>query len=322
MVDTTLPISNKGTNGSPITDANNNALQGVEVRLYRLKTNDTNSDGEPDEITGSELLSRTQTDSNGEFAFTENDLPVTYISGNPEKVYYCALRADYLNSGSGDPLDNGRFSVLDATNEPDATDYLVAYSLKESIIDDFEDGDMSEYGVTLNNVQTVQSPVLFGSYSAKISGNAKAASTSGLEYYPSQGDKFSFYAYNPSSTADVNEMVTFGLQDENNFYGASFSRSNNLIRLFKDGDTGNEIVAEVSVSLSLDTWYEMEVEWYTNGDITLIVYEVDQSTGSRQSQIGSLTHNDTTYTSGGIGLYAVGSLGTAQIDNIARTGGV
>jgi len=129
-IDTSLPISNKGTNGSPITDSGGNPVQGVEVTLWRRVLNDTNSDGEGDEITDTKLLARTQTDSNGEYEFTENDLPTTYTQGNSEVIYYCTVHAVRVEAGSGDPLDNGRIKAYNATNEPAASDYMTAYSLK------------------------------------------------------------------------------------------------------------------------------------------------------------------------------------------------
>jgi len=130
-IDKSLPISNKGTNGEPIKDAQGNVLQGVEIVVRRLVLNDTNSDGEGDEITDSKLIARTQTDSNGEYEFTSNDLPPTYQKGANEEVYYCAVRADYLESGSGDPLDNGRFYTW---SPPEG--YITAYALETTYLND------------------------------------------------------------------------------------------------------------------------------------------------------------------------------------------
>jgi hypothetical protein len=135
-IDTSLPISNKGTNGSPITDSGGNPLQGVEVTLWRRVLNDTNSDGEGDEITDTKLLARKQTDSNGEYEFTEDDVPTTYVQGSSEVIYYCTVHAIRVKAGSGDPLDNGRIKAYDATNEPAASDYMAAYSLQSPLVPD------------------------------------------------------------------------------------------------------------------------------------------------------------------------------------------
>jgi len=120
-LDTSLPIS--GT----VTDDQGNPREGAEVRVYRLDTEDTNSDGEPDNITGSTFLARQQTDVNGDFSFSDS-LPATYNAGQSEEIEYVAVVAHGLDSGSGEPLDNGRFPVLDASNESNATVYVAAYS--------------------------------------------------------------------------------------------------------------------------------------------------------------------------------------------------
>jgi len=133
-IDTSLPISNKGTNGSPITDSGGNLVQGAEVTLWRRVLSDTNSDGEGDEITDTQLLARTQTDSNGEYEFTEDDVPTTYVQGTSEVIYYCTVHAVRVEAGSGDPLDNGRIKAYSSDNEPAASDYMTAYSLASSLV--------------------------------------------------------------------------------------------------------------------------------------------------------------------------------------------
>jgi len=133
-IDTSLPISNKGPNGSPITDSGGNPVQGVEVTLWRRVLADNNSDGEGDEITDTQLLARKQTDSNGEYEFTENDVPATYVQSTPEVIYYCTVHALDVKSGSGDPLDNGRIKAYPSDNEPAASDYIVAYSLATDVV--------------------------------------------------------------------------------------------------------------------------------------------------------------------------------------------
>jgi hypothetical protein len=128
-IDTSLPI--QGT----VTDDQGNAREGAEVRLYRLDTEDTNSDGEPDNITGLTFLARQQADANGDFSFSDS-LPGTYVAGQSEEIEYVAVVAHGLDSGSGEPLDNGRFPVLDAENEQNSTMYITAYSKKEDRVPD------------------------------------------------------------------------------------------------------------------------------------------------------------------------------------------
>jgi hypothetical protein len=112
MPDTTLPVS--GT----ITDSGGNALTNAEVVCYHLKL-----DSNKDVIQSSTRLARKQTDANGNYSFTEDDLPVTYLTGGTEEIYYVAVAPNYLQPGSGDPLDNGRFSEFPAWQSVQAYSY-------------------------------------------------------------------------------------------------------------------------------------------------------------------------------------------------------
>jgi hypothetical protein len=77
-------ISNKGTNGEPVTDKDGNPIQGAEIIAV---SHGLNTD------TKNQVIVVTQTDSNGEYAFTDQDLPVTYPSGNTPKTEYLDLYA-------------------------------------------------------------------------------------------------------------------------------------------------------------------------------------------------------------------------------------
>jgi hypothetical protein len=77
-------ISNKGTNGTPLTDKNGNPIQGAEIIAV---SHGLNTDAQ------NQVIAVTQTDSNGEYAFTDQDLPSTYISGDTPKTEYLDLYA-------------------------------------------------------------------------------------------------------------------------------------------------------------------------------------------------------------------------------------
>jgi len=218
-IDTSLPISNKGTNGSPITDSGGNPVQGVEVTLWRRVLNDTNSDGEGDEITDTKLLARTQTDSNGEYEFSSNDVPATYLQGNSEEIYYCTVHALRVEAGSGDPLDNGRIKAYDATNEPAASDYMAAYSLKADfpqVVDEFNDADLSEYTVVGGEIFGINtSTPLEGAATLKIANASNVtgfyddfiyADASSLDFSrtPQKGDICSCVVYELDKSTSTN----------------------------------------------------------------------------------------------------------------------
>jgi len=185
-LDTTLPIS--GT----VTDSGGSAIAGAECILVLLIGNDTNSDGYPDEITDSERLARTQTDSNGDFSFTEGDLPTT-----DQDPYYVAVLAYYIEAGANEPLQNGRFIVLDSSNETDATGYITAYKLTGGEIDAFErtnvdDGRYRE-ALSQSSFSLTTNDVVEGNKALKTDGSKCGIYSlpgDGAPSYPKRGTKF------------------------------------------------------------------------------------------------------------------------------------
>jgi hypothetical protein len=126
-LDTTLPIQ------TTIVDDEGNARPDALAYCIVFDTSDTNSDGEPDDIDGVEDIITKGADSNGVVEFTELDLPVTYPNGGTPEEKYLAIDSKAIDDGSGEPLDNGRFAVLDSTNESNASDYVAAYQLESTL---------------------------------------------------------------------------------------------------------------------------------------------------------------------------------------------
>jgi hypothetical protein len=126
-IDTSLPIQ------VTITDENGNARPDALGYCILLNTSDTNSDGEPDDIDGIEKVITKRADSNGVVEFTSSNLPITYLKGTTPEEKYAVIDAKAIDDGSGEPLGNSRFPVLNASNEPAASDYIVAYQLEETL---------------------------------------------------------------------------------------------------------------------------------------------------------------------------------------------
>ena len=139
-------------------------------------------------------------------------------------------------------------------------------------------------------------------------------STSGLQNYPEPGDSFSFFVREGSG--EPRSLFAWAVQDASDAvlggsYGFRGEADNNQIVFVKDGST----VSSEPMTINSETWYDVEIEWETNGDITITVYDVDQSTGDRTGTVGSLSDNDTEYSSsGGIGLSDGGQGGTLAWD--------
>ena len=149
----------------------------------------------------------------------------------------------------------------------------------------------------------------------------RIVSFSGLDNYPEQGDTFSCFLREDGSQPLA--IMLFGVQNYDfEFYGAGIADGVSEFRLFKDGLGGGDTIASTSVSLSTEEWYDVEVEWETDGTITARLFEVDQSSGERQSQMESISATDTDYSNGGVGFAKGLSSGNATFDFYRLGGGV
>lgn len=291
-IDTSLPISNKGTNGSPITDSGGNPVQGVEVTLWRRVLNDTNSDGEGDEITDTKLLARTQTDSNGEYEFTEDDVPTTYAQGNSEVIYYCTVHALNVKSGSGDPLDNGRIKAYDATNESAASDYMAAYSLKklypQSVIHSYR---ASGFGTPWEDKVGSKDMSIVGGVSQSTFSNGETSVTAdGLDDYglipgisdlPGRDEEFGIaftIQYDDSNVGTFEEYV-FGVDDDAaNVFGVPLGTSTGGVISLNLRSSGNLLTVETQNKYGDGTPHAVVINKTGNNPSDIDIYVDDMST--------------------------------------------
>jgi hypothetical protein len=215
---------------------------------------------------------------------------------------------------SSDKQGYGRVDAYEAVS----TDANEADSTDSTVVDDFEDGDLSEYTFDRGSsgASVVTSPTHSGSYALQFAEDyVEAISTSGLDIYPAEGDTFSFWVRASGGANNIN--VTWGVQDHNNRYYAKLYPSDGKFYLFtyKDG-SGSSQDGDSGLAISQDAWYEIEIDWATDGTQTATLYD---SSGSQLSQI-SMT--DATWSSGGIGYDAyLGSGEFAYFDyvNIGTT---
>jgi len=173
-------------------------------------------------------------------------------------------------------------------------------------VDSFEDGDVSEYGgdTGIFTVNT-NSPVFDGTESLKAVDNSSnsskdISSTSGLGTYPAQGDTFRMNVQIRESRNIA--MLTYGVQTEGSFndlYGLNLNGNNDDLILFVRNGGSQTNLASTNYSPPVGTELVFEVEWTTNGDHTGRVLDTDGSTLA-----GPISATDTTYTSGGVGVFA------------------
>jgi len=180
-----------------------------------------------------------------------------------------------------------------------------------SVIDNFEDNDLSEYSGATGDFSTVTSPVKEGTYALQADGSTGSIikSFSGLNNYPSRGDTVRYWLYIPG--AGVNEEVPvfhWAKQGNGGEYQFSVRRgSENEIQLAVDSG-GFSILDTTSYTFPSDTWMEIEIDFQST-----ITCRVLDDTGTLQASVSA---TDSTYDSGGIGFVA----GTFSSNSTERVG--
>jgi hypothetical protein len=174
--------------------------------------------------------------------------------------------------------------------------------------DDFEDGNISEYSGQTGLFGAAGSMVYDGLYSldnSSVGGESSRANTGGiyrLDQVVSQGETFRFLKYIDTTDGSGDEVCTkFGVQSPgsaNNNYAVCIEQFGveriSLVKNAVDNDASGTILASSTVTYATG-WYEVEVEWETNDDIIVSLYD---ATGAL---VTTIADNDASYTSGGIG---------------------
>jgi hypothetical protein len=170
-----------------------------------------------------------------------------------------------------------------------------------AIIDNFEDGDLSEYGPDTGSYSVVSSPVFLGSNAlgALATGRDVVASTSGLDNYPSPGDTIRVHVY--PENLDYSQFL-WGLSSvtgENglNCYGVRLVSGPSIeIRKWNNGNEGGIGSAATTLPNGNQAWYSLVINWNSDGTIT-----VDHRVPGG-STLATAQASDTDYTGSGIGI--------------------
>ena len=197
-------------------------------------------------------------------------------------------------------------ATIDGTDVQEITvDGDVVFSA-QTIIEGFEDGNLSEYTGSSQFTVTGNNPIS-GNQSLRVPGTISPAaaifSNTGLANYPVAGDKFSVLIENVGNR-NIFAGIIFGNQSNNsdNYYwgisqppvGGAFSD----MEFLKDTSNGNlGTRTRFQGALSFGSFpYRLEVDWGTNGVIQCQVFE-----DSTNTLLGDESVTDTDYNSGGIG---------------------
>jgi hypothetical protein len=169
--------------------------------------------------------------------------------------------------------------------------------------DDYEDNNITEYSGDTTLFNAVGTPVYGGSYSLKPT-NTSGKTTDGIFRFDqtiNQGEIIRYMQYvNTSGTSDE-PCTLFGVQSpgtNNQNYAVCLEQFGtdriSLARNVANNDTSGTVLATSTVTYTTG-WYEVVIDWQTNDDIDVYLYN------SSGSLVTSISANDTNYTSGGYG---------------------
>lgn len=170
-------------------------------------------------------------------------------------------------------------------------------------IDDFEDSTLSEYRYDTGSFSIQDTVVKEGSKALRIDSGSNEHISSfpgdGLDYYPEAGDTFRFWV--KTSVGEYWILLYFGcvegsggVDDRPDGYAAFLNFKRSELRLRKRDNNTNNTLSATSYTFATDVWYEVEVQWGTNGTITVRLFD------EAGTELGSVSATDTTFTSGGI----------------------
>lgn len=181
-----------------------------------------------------------------------------------------------------------------------------------AIVDDFESGALTNYSVssadfTATNTPAGTSGALSGTYVLEAGGTGDdyIFSTSGLNAYPAEGDKYVYYSAGEDLGQAAMAAGDFGWQDYDNTYSIRISYSSEWCDLVRwSGGSGTTLDSDTfSQPYTAEDWLRIELTWDDGttfggqrGDMRIKIYK-----GVSDTAIMSMFANDTTFTGGGIG---------------------
>ena len=177
-----------------------------------------------------------------------------------------------------------------------------------TILDDFNDGDISDWSGNLIYFQALTTRKVEGAYA--LTNKVKSM---GIIYregaLTQQGDRLGFFIC-PMNGAPDEPVIRFawGRQDDTNFYAFELNFNSNYMRLIRRLTTGYTYLAGEGFTYNAGRWYHVTVDWDTSGNMVC------------QFNHHLVTGNATEFSSGGyhVQRYTNDTVGSWYIDYIYR----
>jgi len=165
-------------------------------------------------------------------------------------------------------------------------------------IEDFEDGDISEYSLDTSDA-TVQTNTVYNNSNAlniNFTADGEARNIVSTEFETSKGRTYTAYVRQEANT-NTGFGYIVGVQDETGISGyvPYLNFNGDSAELYKIDNGFTKLGEVTNVGFNLNEWYEAELEWTLSGNLT---YTLRNSGGSEVAQISA---TDTTFERGGIG---------------------
>jgi hypothetical protein len=169
--------------------------------------------------------------------------------------------------------------------------------------DDYEDNNITEYSGDTTLFNTSGALVYGGSYGLKPT-NVAGKTTDGIFRFDqtiNQGEIVRYMQYVNTAGSSDEPCTIFGAQSPgttNQNYAVCLELFGtdrmSLVRDVQNNDISGTVLATTTVSYTTG-WYEVEVDWQTNDDIDVYLYN------SAGTLVASVSANNSSYTSGGYG---------------------
>ena len=180
------------------------------------------------------------------------------------------------------------------------------YEIPDSVVDNYEDGDLSEYdqtgewGITTSNV--IEGQYAIDHLTGGDDWQNPLVSYSGLPDYPEQGDVIACLMRDIDAGGAIFGWGAGGSQSSLDAFGVRLHTGDELSIV----KWSNGSISELNLSsptIDNTTWYDVEVWWHDGsgsepaGTLEVFAYEVNTGDLTRGSQVGTVSTTDTDYAS-------------------------
>ncbi|USN88639.1 MAG: DUF2341 domain-containing protein [Candidatus Nomurabacteria bacterium] len=174
-----------------------------------------------------------------------------------------------------------------------------------TVAEDFEDNNITEYSGDITKFATAGTYAYGGGYGLDASPNQSAKATDGIartDLTVAQGQIIRYMQYVDTTAGSGDEVCTlFAVQSPvtaNQNYAVCLEQFGtdrvSLVKNAENTDSTGTLLSSKNMTLSTG-WYEVMIDWQTNNDIDVSVFN---SSGALQATTSA---TDSTYSSGGIG---------------------